>query len=237
MPSYTKIWHHPAACVCTWMEFVSQIILTCTVAMCISFVIFNHFPTLLDYDEILCQYCISRLCRAVEGTPNSVTNRTKEIPMNQLGFENIKISCQMILLPLCHCTLNGIPSRTIRLSFIYCVRNIVRRVWTHTNVLTAIIALCLFLHCTLFGFAKVIVYLILCYRPATTSFASPRKQTEGTRNQSALGREVTPPKSPTPDQTSQVIDYESGRFILYRFFLKRGGEAIKSQPPLALTLS
>lgn len=155
--------------------------------------------------------------------------------MNQLGFENIKISCQMILLPLRHCTLNGIPSRTIRLSFIYCVRNIFRRVWTHTNVLTAIIAQCLFLHCTLFGFAKVIVYLIFCYRPATTSFASSRKQTEGTRNQSALGREVTPLKSPTPDQTSQVrTDYESGRFILYRFFLKRGGEAIKSQPPLAL---
>ena len=87
-------------------------------------------------------------------------------------------------------------------SFIYCVGNIFWRLWIPINMLT--IVLCLFWHCTLFSFAEVTFYLIFCYRSATTSLAPPREQTKGARNLSALEREATPPRSPTPDQTSQV---------------------------------
>ena len=47
-------------------------------------------------------------------------------------------------------------------------------------------------------------YLIFYYRSVVTGFTPPREQTEGTRNLSSLGREATPPRSLTPDQTSQV---------------------------------
>ena len=85
--------------------------------------------------------------------------------------------------------------------------------------------LCVFCHCTQFSFAEVIVYLIFCYRSATTSSPPPREQTEGARNLSASGMEATPPRSPTPDQTSQVrANYRVLKIhSVYRFFLKMGG--------------
>ena len=124
-------------------------------------------------------------------------------------------------------------------SFIYCVRNIFQRVWTHINVLTNNYY-CVVLILTLYteSFAELIVYLTFCYRSATASSTSPREQTEGAKNLPASRREATPPMSPTPDQTSQV---RANHIVLTLHYIGsswRGGVRLLrvNHPSLSLSL-